>query len=154
MSKKEFSKNLNNLLDVIENSNLKENDYLITADITKNLFELFEELSKNKHFKSHYATDRQIRERKIKTDAEKIKDKKNYIVCKKCNRIVLKKCISRHQETRICSDINFSKKISYNHKDKKYIDYKSISLCIEKQYINIIDEKYLTEDIGMYNFYN
>ncbi len=42
MSKKEFSKNLNNLLDVIENSNLKENDYLITADITKNLFELFE----------------------------------------------------------------------------------------------------------------
>jgi len=149
MSKAEFTETLSKIIDRMERIAKKEDDYLKTCKDGKKLFDLFEKMKKDKYYIRQFGQDNERKKREILTDAQKLKDKR-FVVCNKCNSIMLKKSLRGHQDTKKCYDISISKEVSHKHKDSKYIIYKEIIITLDVHRINIVQGN----SNGMFDYYN
>ena len=105
--KKEFAGHLQSLMEILERSK-KETDYINGADIVKKVFDLYDNIEKNEYHFDNFA-NREIIERRIITDEEKLSNPSKYAPCSRCNCLVSKSQMKRHQKTKKCKVIVVSK---------------------------------------------
>jgi len=114
--KKEFAEHLQELMEILERSK-RETDYINGADIIKQIFELYNNIEKNEYHFDNFA-DREIITRRHITDEEKLNNPK-FSACSRCNCLVSKSQMKRHQKTKKCKVIIVSKAHASSQKTRE-----------------------------------
>ena len=114
--KKEFAEHLQELMEILERSK-RETDYINGADIIKQIFELYNNIEKNEYHFDNFA-DREIITRRHITDEEKLNNPK-FSACSRCNGLVSKSQMKRHQKTKKCKATTTSKVLASSQKTIK-----------------------------------
>ena len=111
--KEQFTEHLQNLMEILEKSK-KETDYIKGANITKKLFELYDNIEENEYYGREFSRSRTNHTRHILSDKQKL-ESEDYKVCKYCNRFIHKYRMNGHLKTKICRDIRIAKFTSKRH---------------------------------------
>jgi formylmethanofuran dehydrogenase subunit E len=137
-----FIEDLNKLLDKIEelSDTIKEGQYLDLMNLMKDLHSYKDEFNQNIIVKTHRErTERPVRANtRPLTREEKLKHD-DYTSCSRCDRIVMKRNLAKHQERGICKSI-LQKKYLAAEESKTFFKKEELINIETRDFKELIDE--------------